>query len=151
MRQSGIAGITIVLALVGAACSKGDAPAAPAAQAAPTTATESNGSTTTGASADNGGGLGDAKAREIFKARCATCHGNEGRGDGPGAITLNPKPRNYHDKEWQAKVTDDEISKAIVYGGAAVGKSPMMPANPDLDAQPQVVASLVHTVREFAK
>jgi hypothetical protein len=48
-------------------------------------------------------------------------------------------------------VTDDEITKAITYGGAAIGKSPMMPANPDLDAKPEVVAALVHIVRDFGK
>jgi mono/diheme cytochrome c family protein len=104
---------------------------------------------TTGAAAGNE--VGEAKAKEIFKSRCATCHGPDGRGNGPGAITLNPKPRNYHDKEWQSKVTDEEITKAIVYGGAAIGKSPAMPSNPDLDEQPQTVAALLHIVRDFGK
>src|SRR5690242_1634708 len=65
-----------------------------------------------------------AQATEIFNARCAACHGQEGMGNGPGAVALNPKPRNYHDKAWQAKVTDQDLRKTITYGGAAVGKSP---------------------------
>jgi len=28
---------------------------------------------------------------------CASCHGPEGRGDGPVAHTLDPRPRDFHD------------------------------------------------------
>jgi mono/diheme cytochrome c family protein len=91
------------------------------------------------------------EAQEMFNTRCAACHGQFGRGDGPGAAGLNPKPRNYADLTWQKTVTDEEIEKAIVYGGAAVGKSPQMVANPDLQAKPGVVAALREKVRSFAK
>ena len=60
------------------------------------------------------------QAKEIFSSRCAACHGLDGRGDGPGAANLNPKPRNFHDEVWQKAVTDEEIEKAILYGGSAV-------------------------------
>lgn len=96
-----------------------------------------------------GGTIDSAAAKEVFNTRCAACHGPEGLGNGPGAAALNPKPRNYHDKHWQAKVTDEDIKKTITYGGAAVGKSPMMPASPDLDGKPEVVAGLVKIVRDF--
>ena len=98
-----------------------------------------------------GGAIDSAQAKQIFDSRCAACHGPDGRGNGPGAAALNPKPRNYHDQEWQSKVTDDEIRKAIVYGGAAVGKSPAMVSNPDLDSKPAVVEGLLHIVRDFGK
>ncbi|MBK8166627.1 MAG: c-type cytochrome [bacterium] len=89
------------------------------------------------------------EAHDLFMTRCAACHGQFGRGDGPGAAGLNPKPRNYADTAWQATVTDEQIEKAIVYGGAAVGKSPQMVANPDLQAKPGVVAALREKVRSF--
>ncbi len=89
-------------------------------------------------------------AQELFKARCATCHGDSGHGDGPAATALNPKPRNYSDAAWQDKVTDEEIRKTILYGGAAVGKSPIMPGNPDLEGKPELDA-LVKIVRSFKK
>ena len=92
-----------------------------------------------------------AEARKFFNLRCATCHGKEGRGDGLAGRALNPKPRDYRDKEWQAKVTDDQLRKTIVYGGAAVGKSPNMPTNPDLDGKPEMVDALVGIIREFGK
>lgn len=94
----------------------------------------------------------DAKAaKEIFDTRCSACHGTDGKGDGPGAAALTPKPRNYTDKAWQKSVTDEQIKKAILLGGAAVGKSPTMPASTDLDDKPEVVDGLVQIVRKFGK
>jgi mono/diheme cytochrome c family protein len=91
------------------------------------------------------------EAQQTFKSRCSVCHGEAGRGDGPAATGLTPSPRNHHDQAWQAQVTDDQIEKTIVYGGAAVGKSPAMVANPDLGSKPEVVAALREIVRAFGK
>ena len=91
------------------------------------------------------------QAEDIFSSRCAVCHGPDGLGNGPGAANLNPKPRNFHDKVWQKAVTDDEIEKAILYGGSAVGKSPLMVPNPDLQSQPAVVAALREHVRQLGR
>lgn len=91
------------------------------------------------------------EAGHLFMARCAACHGKGGRGDGPGALGLDPKPRDYTDPVWQKTVTDEEIEKAIVYGGAAVGKSPQMVSNPDLQAKPGVVKALRLKIRKFGQ
>jgi mono/diheme cytochrome c family protein len=90
-----------------------------------------------------------AQAMQVFEQRCVTCHGPEGKGDGPGSVALTPKPRNFHDAEWQDSVTDEHIEQIIMYGGAAVGKSPMMPANPDLVSKPEIVAALRAHVRSL--
>jgi mono/diheme cytochrome c family protein len=89
-------------------------------------------------------------ADQVFSTRCATCHGTTGHGDGPASVALNPKPRSYSDPVWQKSVTDDQIKKTIIEGGASVGKSPLMAANPDLANQPEVVEGLVKIVRSFA-
>ena len=91
------------------------------------------------------------KARKFYAERCASCHGDQGNGDGPGAFAIKPKPRNYTDPEWQKSVTDEELAKAIVKGGAAVGKSYMMPASYDLRSKPELTAALVAMVRSFAQ
>lgn len=88
--------------------------------------------------------------RETFKSTCAPCHGESGRGDGPGSVALDPKPRNYTDKEWQNKVSDADIKKVILYGGAAVAKSPVMPSSPQLD-KPETLDGLVALIRGFGK
>ena len=90
------------------------------------------------------------EGREIFKTRCSVCHGLEGKGDGPGATGLNPKPRNLSDPEWQKSVDDAYIEKIIQYGGLAVGKSAMMPSNPDLNSKPEVIKGIRVVVRELA-
>ena len=91
-----------------------------------------------------------AEAKTIFGQRCVVCPGEKGDGSGPGAAALKPKPRNYGDAEWQAKVTDETLAKTIVEGGAATGLSPLMPANPDLMDKPEIVAEIVKIIRSFA-
>ncbi len=91
------------------------------------------------------------EAKKIFKMQCAQCHGVSGRGDGVAAATLTPKPRNYTDRKWQESVTDKEIGEIIVKGGAAMGKSVLMPPNPQLGKKPEIVEGLVKVVRSFAE
>jgi len=38
-----------------------------------------------------------AKGKGLYDVTCATCHGPDGKGDGPAGATLNPKPRNFHE------------------------------------------------------
>lgn len=92
---------------------------------------------------------GSKEARALFDSLCFTCHGSTGHGDGPGAAALNPKPRTFADVAWQDSVSDEQIKKTIVFGGAAVGKSPMMPAQPQLKGKDDTLAALVKIVREF--
>jgi hypothetical protein len=73
-----------------------------------------------------------------FKKRCAPCHGETGHADGPAVVKLDRKPPDFADARWQNSVTDDEIKKAIVDGGASLGKSKMMPALHDLDGTPEL-------------
>jgi cytochrome c553 len=91
------------------------------------------------------------EARNTFNTFCSACHGQSGTGDGVGAASLNPKPRNYTDKAWQASVTDEQIRQIIVWGGAAVGKSELMPPSPQLQAKPEVLEELVKIVRGFGR
>ncbi len=108
------------------------------------------GSSACGSSGGSGASVSPAAQHEadtIFSTRCATCHGAQGGGDGPGSAGLNPKPRNFHEPAWQGSVTDQHISTIIVSGGPAVGKSAAMPPNPDLQAKPEVVAGLVAHIR----
>jgi mono/diheme cytochrome c family protein len=142
MRISALTSMLVFAAAAAAACSKPSPAASDQAEPQPTpTATATAG----GAAA---GGDSAAKAKEIFANRCTPCHGPEGRGDGVASQSLDPKPRNFHDPEWHTSIDDAYIEKIIKYGGAAVGKSPAMPGNPDLNDQ-AVVAQLRTLVRSF--
>jgi len=139
------AGMAFVIGCGGGEADKSaSTPAEPAADATPVATAEH---------ADAGGGPSaeaQKEAQQIFSTRCFTCHGATGEGNGPGSAALTPKPRNFTDATWQASVNDDHIAKIIQYGGAAVGKSPSMPSNPDLMSKPEVVRALVAHVRSLS-
>lgn len=140
-------------AATGAAAAAGDA--AKGAAAAATGAAAAAGDAVKGAADSAKGMVVDAKAmaeaKTVFTTRCVACHGSTGKGDGAAAAALKPKPRAYNDKAWQKTVTDSYLAKVIVKGGAAVGKSPLMPGNADLEKKPEVVKGLVSIIRGFAK
>jgi mono/diheme cytochrome c family protein len=91
------------------------------------------------------------QASEIFEERCAACHGTDGRGDGPAAANLKPKPADFHSVKWQKSMTDDRIARAIIHGGGSVGVSNQMAPNPDLENEPAVVGALVERIRKFGR
>jgi mono/diheme cytochrome c family protein len=90
--------------------------------------------------------LGVAEGGKLFANRCSPCHGAKGAGDGAASAGFNPRPRNFQDPAWQSEVSDEHIERIIVYGGAAVGRSPAMPPNPDFSDKPEVKA-----LREFIR
>src|SRR5262245_38503266 len=58
-----------------------------------------------------------SRGREIFLARCATCHGNDGRGDGPIARhLLGPPVGNLTDDEWKHGDRPDQAIAVISQG-----------------------------------
>lgn len=38
--------------------------------------------------------------KKVYQTNCSVCHGNDGKGDGPGGAALNPKPRNFVEGKW---------------------------------------------------
>jgi len=89
------------------------------------------------------------EAQKYYATICITCHGPKGDGDGVGAAALPTKPRKFSDPAWQKSVKNAEIEKAILEGGASIGKSPLMPPNPALKDKPEVIAGLREMVRAF--
>ncbi len=91
------------------------------------------------------------KARSLYRTRCAACHGPRGKGNGPAAAGLNPKPRNLRDAKWQRSVSSRKISRVILRGGPSIGKSALMPPNPDLRKNRPLLKALVRLVRSFRR
>jgi len=56
-----------------------------------------------------------AKGRPLYERYCLSCHGPEGRGDGPLGLRLNPPAANFHKPESRNK-SDDDLLKAIQQG-----------------------------------
>jgi mono/diheme cytochrome c family protein len=90
-----------------------------------------------------------AEAEQYFTTTCTVCHGTIGKGDGPGSRGLEPQPRDFTEPTWQASVDNAYLSEIIVRGGAAVGRSPVMPGNPVLKSKPEVVQGLVAKIRSL--
>jgi mono/diheme cytochrome c family protein len=74
-----------------------------------------------------------AKGKETFKMICATCHGETGKGDGPGGAGLQPPPRDFSKAQFKfdtnknGKAGEDADLKAVISKGAAeFGGSPLM-------------------------
>jgi mono/diheme cytochrome c family protein len=86
------------------------------------------------------------RGRELYKANCVACHGESGKGDGPGAGVLKPPPRDHTDRAYMSTLSDKDIADIIRMGGAIRGK-PLMPSHPqitgaDLDSLVAYVRSL---------
>jgi mono/diheme cytochrome c family protein len=65
-----------------------------------------------------------ATGRELFGRECASCHGPEGKGDGPAGKALNPRPRDFTSKDaWINTYHLDGIYKTLDLGipGSGMG------------------------------
>lgn len=94
---------------------------------------------------------GDEKAgKEKYTVLCASCHGNSGKGDGPAAAALTPKPRSLADEKYMKTLSNEYLFKIIKNGGASVGKSPLMPAWGG-QLKDQDIWNVVAYIRELAE
>jgi high-affinity iron transporter len=61
------------------------------------------------------------KGEALFKNTCVTCHGQEGRGDGPAGKGLNPAPTNFHDGERLSQISPFQAFNTIRLGVQGTG------------------------------
>ena len=96
-------------------------------------------------------GKGDPSAGKAkYDLLCASCHGTTGKGDGPVAAALTPKPRSLADQPYMKGLKDDHLFKVIKDGGPAVGKSPLMPGFGGQLTE-EDIRNVVAYLRELAK
>jgi mono/diheme cytochrome c family protein len=83
----------------------------------------------------------DEKSAALYKQKCATCHGTDGKGDTPAGKSM--KVRSFADPEI-AKMSDDELAAAIEKGKGkmpAYGKS----------MKPDEIKAMVAYIRSLGK
>lgn len=86
-----------------------------------------------------------AKGANLFKANCASCHGDNGMGDGLSAAALPVKPRNFHSSEgWKNGRKISNIYKTLQEGILSSG----MPAFNYTPAEDRF--AIIHYIRTFA-
>ncbi|MDP2054065.1 MAG: cytochrome c [Acidobacteriota bacterium] len=103
----------------------------------------------TGSSASSASGAAKpGRGRELYKANCVACHGEGGKGDGPGAGVLKPPPRDHTDRAYMSTLPDQEVGEIIKIGGAIKGK-PGMPSHPQISGDD--LAALVAYVRSLSQ
>lgn len=72
--------------------------------------------------------VGTGKA--LFQINCASCHGDEGRGDGPRAAELNPRPRNFKAEKFKFGAAPIQVFNTITNGspGTSMPSFALLPA-----------------------
>ena len=81
----------------------------------------------------------------IYKKLCVRCHGPEGKGDGPAAKLLkNQSMGDLTSKADMSKLSDQDLVKLVAEGGAASGKSKVMPAHKDKLSEGEIKAVVAY-------
>jgi mono/diheme cytochrome c family protein len=94
---------------------------------------------------------GDANAGKAkYESLCAGCHGKTGKGDGPAAASLNPKPQDHSDGKVMNPLSDQYLTDITKNGGATVKKSPLMPAW-GKTLKDQEISDVIAYIRSLAK
>jgi mono/diheme cytochrome c family protein len=87
------------------------------------------------------------RGQALYKANCVACHGEKGKGDGPGAGVLKPPPRDHTDAKYMSTLSDKDIGDIIRMGGAIKGM-PQMPSHPQINGND--LTALVAYVRSLS-
>ena len=69
-------------------------------------------------------------AADLYAEKCAACHGDNGKGDGPAGQAMTPPPLPFSSA--LKNKGDSWIGTVITKGGQAVGMTPAMPPHPTL-------------------
>jgi len=66
---------------------------------------------------------GARHGKTVFDAHCVECHGDSGRGDGPAAAFLTPRPRDFSNGKFKIRTTetgsaptDDDLTRTVLQG-----------------------------------
>lgn len=84
-----------------------------------------------------------ARGQALYEAHCLVCHGVDGKGDGPGAMGLNPRPASFLDAHVDLH-TDGDLFWWISHGIPGTG---MPPFETVLTEEERWL--LIHHVRNF--
>lgn len=58
----------------------------------------------------------DDAGQAVYQRHCASCHGQDGKGDGPAASTLPAKPTDFTNKKFWSDDVHKKIQDAVING-----------------------------------
>ena len=87
----------------------------------------------------------NALGKRIYVERCSACHGDDGRGDGPAAMALEPKPRNFVDAAFWKGRTQAQVRAVVEHGKPGTMMAPFSGVLSDAE-----IDAVVDYVRHFA-
>ena len=90
-----------------------------------------------------------AEGKTLYTTYCASCHGDQGKGDGVAARSLPVKPADHTNNGVMSQLSDKYLTDIITKGGSAVNKSGFMPAWGS-SLNDKQVASIVAYVRSLS-
>ena len=83
------------------------------------------------------------EGQKIFVMLCAQCHGVAGKGDGPAAERLSPRPRNFTSEKFRFGNDVASIYQTLLNGSPGTGMRSFR------QLPPEKLFALVHFVRKF--
>lgn len=89
-------------------------------------------------------------ASALYRQHCAVCHGESGKGDGPGARVIAERLRDFTDPQAMRQVSDRYLFEIIQKGGSQFGRSNAMPAW-GMKLRDTEIRSLVAYIRSLAR
>lgn len=87
---------------------------------------------------------------EIYKVNCATCHGPEGKGDGPTAVGLDPQPASLADAHMMEEMNDGALFWRVSEGGMMEPFNSVMPAWKETLSEDEIWQVITY-IREFSE
>jgi mono/diheme cytochrome c family protein len=92
------------------------------------------------------GDVDAAAGNELFQVNCASCHGEQGHGDGPAASALDPAPQNLANS--QKENSDDYLFWRISEGGMMEPFKSAMPSWKSVLSEEQIwdIIGFIHTL-----
>jgi mono/diheme cytochrome c family protein len=85
-----------------------------------------------------------ADGARVYASQCSGCHGDEGKGDGPAAAAVLPKPRDLHSPEVWRDRSDAALHELVKRGKPGT----MMPPFEGILSDEEV-AAVVTFIRRF--
>ncbi len=89
------------------------------------------------------------RGEEIYAQQCQACHGEDGKGDGPAAKGLNPKPSDLSFIMKRHIATDEYLFWTISEGGKPIGSA--MPSYKDILSEKDRWAVILYLRDRFGR